>query len=439
MHASFEYRSAISLATARFPIDVEAASTNSSLGLNQQIVMYENLAIFAAFIFIYSLLNGGLERTPINGAVVFTVFGFIMGSECLGLLKMTITAEALRTLAEVTLALVLFTDAANANLKILKHSSQLPKRLLLIGLPLTITLGFGAGLLLFDGLSMLEVAIIATMLAPTDAALGKAVVSNQEVPAEMREGLNVESGLNDGICVPILFLFLALIGGRGGEEGPHMLALHLFAEEIGIGLGVGIGITLIASICIKFAAKRGWITETWQQVPVLAVALSCFTTAQLIGGSGFIACFTGGLLFGSLVKKHKHEVLLSAETTGDTLSLITWVCFGAAAVGQSIGAFTWEVFLYSILSLTVIRMLPVFLVLTGTKYRTDQKLFMGWFGPRGLASIVFAVIVLNDKLPHGDTISMTAVCTILLSVILHGISANPFIALLAARSKRERS
>ena len=399
--------------------------------------MYENLAIFGAFIFIYSLTNGGLERTPINGAVVFTAFGLIMGPECLGILKMTITADALRTLAEVTLALVLFTDAANANLSILKKNARLPRRLLLIGLPLTIALGFSAGLLLFDGLSMLEIAIIATMLAPTDAALGKAVVSNEAVPADMREGLNVESGLNDGICVPILFLFLALINGHGSEEGPEILALHLFAEEIGIGIGVGIGLTLGATYLIKFASLKKWITESWEQLTVLTLAICCFTAAQLLGGSGFIACFTGGMLFGALAKRHKHEYLLSAESTGDTLSLITWVCFGAAIFGQSFGAFTWQVLLYSVLSLTVIRMLPVFLVLSGMPYRTDQKLFIGWFGPRGLASIVFAVIVLNNKLPNSDTISMTAVCTIILSVLLHGLSANPFIALLAARSKRE--
>ncbi|MFQ3224277.1 MAG: NhaP-type Na+/H+ or K+/H+ antiporter [Lentimonas sp.] len=399
--------------------------------------MYENLAIFGAFIFIYSLLNAGLERTPINGAVVFTAFGLIMGPECLGLLKMTITPEGLRTLAEVTLALVLFTDASNANLGILKKNAQLPRRLLLIGLPLTIALGYGAGVLLFDGLSMLEIAIIATMLAPTDAALGKAVVSNPSVPSDIREGLNVESGLNDGICVPIIFLFLALISGEGTAQAPHVLALKLFAEEIGIGMGVGIGFTLIATYLIKFASVKKWITESWEQLPVVTLAICCFTGAQLLGGSGFIACFTGGLLFGSLATKYKHEYLITAESTGDTFSLITWVCFGAAVVGQSLGAFTWQVLLYSILSLTVIRMLPVFLVLTGMNYRTDQKLFIGWFGPRGLASIVFAVIVLNDKLPHGDTISMTAVCTILLSVILHGISANPLIAFLAKRSKRE--
>lgn len=283
---------------------------------------------------------------------------------------------------------------------------------------------------------MLEVAIIATMLAPTDAALGKAVVSNPHVPEDMREGLNVESGLNDGICVPILFLFLALISGHGTEQEPHMLAVKLFVEEIGIGIAVGLGLPLIASYCIRFAVVHKWLTNSWQQIPVLTLALSCFTTAQPLGGSGFIACFTGGLLFGSLIQRHKEEVLLSAESFGDTLSLITWVCFGAAVVGQSFGAFTWGIFFYSILSLTVIRILPVFLALTGMHFRTDQKLFMGWFGPRGLASIVFAIIVLNDQLPHGEIISTTAVCTILFSVVLHGISANPLVAVLAARLKR---
>lgn len=399
--------------------------------------MYENLAVFGAFIFAYSLLNGGLERTPINGAVVFTAFGLIMGPECLGILKVAISEEALRTLAEVTLALVLFTDASNANLSILKKNAQLPLRLLLVGLPLTIAMGFGAGLLLFDNLSILEVAIIATMLAPTDAALGKAVVTNQAVPGDMREGLNVESGLNDGICVPVLFLFIALINGQGTEEGAHVLALKLFAEEIGIGMGVGIIFTLIATHLIKFSVIKKWITESWEQLPVVTLAICCFTVAQILGGSGFIACFTGGLLFGALAQKYKHEYLITAESSGDTFSLITWVCFGAAVVGQSLGAFTWQVLLYATLSLTIIRMLPVFLVLIGMKYRTDQKLFIGWFGPRGLASIVFAVIVLNEQLPHGDTISMTVVCTILLSVILHGISANPLVALLASRLKNE--
>ena len=203
--------------------------------------MYENLAILAAFIFLYSIASGGLERTPVNGALVFTAFGLALGPLGLGLLSLDVDKEGLRTLAELTLALVLFTDAANANLGVLKRSFHIPQRLLLIGLPLTILLGFGAGVLLFDGLTLFEIAILATMLAPTDAALGKAVVTNAAVPSSIREGLNVESGLNDGICVPILFVFLALATDTGAADGTPLLALKLVAEEIGVGLAVAEG------------------------------------------------------------------------------------------------------------------------------------------------------------------------------------------------------
>ena len=402
--------------------------------------MYENLTILAAFVFLYSLVSGGLEKTPFNGAIVFTAFGLLLGPLGLGFLTLEVDAEFLGTLAELTLALVLFTDAANANLDELKHSFRIPQRMLLIGLPLTILLGFGTGVILFSGLTLLEIAVLAIMLAPTDAALGKAVVSNKTVPSKIRESLNVESGLNDGICVPILFLFLALATKTGIEGGTTLLALKLIAEEIGIGGGVGIVLAFTGVRLLKLCAAREWVTETWQQLPVPALAVACFALAQWLGGSGFIACFVGGFLFGRIEKHHKHQLLLAAEGTGDTMALLTWVVFGVGVVGRSVGSLTWEVVLYSVLSLTIIRMLPIFLSLKGMDLRTDEKLFMGWFGPRGLASIVFAVIVLNENLPGGTTISMTVVCTVILSVIAHGISANPLIAALGARIKaRERT
>ena len=402
--------------------------------------MYENLLILAAFIFLYSIVSGGLERTPINGAIVFIAFGLLMGPVGLGYLNLSLEAEGLRTLAELTLALVLFTDAANANLSVLKLNIRIPQRLLLIGLPLTILLGFGAGVLVFDGLTLLEIAILATMLAPTDAALGKAVVTNESVPANIREGLNVESGLNDGICVPILFVFLALVTtASGAGEDTEFLALKLIAEEIGIGLVVGVGLTVIAAWLIKLCANQGWVTDTWRQLTVIGLAVTIFVLAQILGGSGFIACFAGGMLFGAIAKQHKPKFLFAAEGTGDTMALITWVVFGAAVIGQTLASFSWEIVVYSLLSLTIIRMLPVFLVLGGMNLRTDEKLFIGWFGPRGLASVVFAVIVLHEHLPGGNTIVMTVVCTILLSVIAHGLSANPLISGLTARLQRSEA
>jgi NhaP-type Na+/H+ or K+/H+ antiporter len=230
--------------------------------------MYGNLAILGTFVFLYSIVSGGLEKTPINGALVFTAFGLIVGPLGLDLFTGDVEAEELSTLAELTLALLLFADAATANLDELKRFSGIPMRLLLIGLPLTILLGFGAGLVLFKGLTLLEIAILATMLAPTDAALGKAVVSNKAVPSNIRESLNVESGLNDGICVPVLFLFLALVTKTGVEQGTTQLALTLLAEEIGIGAGVGVVLTLLGWMLMKRFGERGWVTETWVQLPV---------------------------------------------------------------------------------------------------------------------------------------------------------------------------
>jgi NhaP-type Na+/H+ or K+/H+ antiporter len=324
-------------------------------------------------------------------------------------------------------------DAANADLGVLRQTFHIPQRLLLIGLPLTILLGFGAGVLLFGGLTLLEVALLGTMLAPTDAALGKAVVTDESVPADIREGLNVESGLNDGICVPILFVFLTLALDSGPGGSTSALAMNLVAQAIGIGAGVGIGMTLMGSQLIKFAAARRWITETWEQLPVVALSVACFAVAQYLGGSGFIAAFSGGLLFGGITKEHKHRLLLAAEGTGDTLALLTWVVFGAAVVGHAVTSFSWQVLLYALLSLTLVRMIPVFLVLGGMNLTTSEKLFMGWFGPRGLASIVFAVIVLNKHLPGGGTITITAVCTIVMSIVAHGLSANPLVAGLATK------
>jgi NhaP-type Na+/H+ or K+/H+ antiporter len=226
--------------------------------------------------------------------------------------------------------------------------------------------------------------------------------------------------------VPVLFVFLALALDKAGDAGPWTLAVKLVAEEIGIGLAVGIGLTFVAAKLLKFARQRNWLTHTWIQVPVVALALACFAVAQTLGGSGFIAAFSGGLLFGILAKDLREEFLLAAEGTGDTLALVTWVVFGSAVVGQAVGNFSWLILLYALLSLTLIRMLPVFLALAGSGIDTEGKLFVGWFGPRGLASIVFAVIVVNSGLPDSGPLAMTVVCTIVLSIIGHGITANPW-------------
>lgn len=387
---------------------------------------YTDWAIIAIFVVIYGLVAGRLGRTWISDAIVFLFTGLLLGPFALGILRFHVTSENLKTIVELTLALILFIDAANANLPVLKNSLRLPWRLLVIGLPLTIALGFGLSTLLFPEWSMVEAALLAVMLAPTDAALGKAVVTNPQVPDNVREDLNIESGLNDGICVPLLFALLAVTTGENTDSNTLTLLTTLFVEQIGIGVLVGASFSVISHQLRELCLQRNWVAKDWTPVLPIALAVGCFATAQHLGGSGFIACFIGGLIFGGIIKpQHKEELLMAAEATGDTLSLITWVAFGSSVVILAFRQPTWQALVYGILSLTVIRMFSVFLAVFGMKLDKWTTLFVGWFGPRGLASIVFAVIVLDANLPYSEDLAIVVATTITLSVLAHGLTANP--------------
>ena len=395
---------------------------------------YQILTVFAAFAFIYSLIASRLEKAPVNGALVYVAAGMLLGPQGLGLIDLKLDGETISRLAEFALAVCLFTDSSNANLSVLRRIEAIPIRLLLIGLPLTIALGLGLGLLVFGDLSFYEIALIATMLAPTDAALGKAVVTNPAVPDTVRESLNVESGLNDGICVPVILLFLALAAGSVEASESGGLAVKLTLEVIGIGVVTGLILAVLGGVALRTCSDRGWVADTWLQIPIIALALLCFGLAQWLGGSGFIACFVGGLTFGGMTKQHKEQFLRSAEGTADALALLTWFAYGTLAIGLLFDQFSWRVVIYAVLSLTVVRMVPVYLCLAGKGLQQDTLLFMGWFGPRGLASIVFAVMVMADHLPGNDTIMATVVWTIMLSIVAHGLTANSLASVYGARA-----
>ena len=395
--------------------------------------MYVELAVLSLFVFCYSLVAGRVDRMAMSGPIIFVIAGFLMGPLGFGWFHDDVTNIELRVFADLTLALILFIDAANADLSILKRHMRIPSRMLLFGLPGVIALGTALAALLFSGLTLFEAAILGTMLAATDAALGKAVITNENVPAKIREGLNFESGMNDGLCVPILLVFIALASGTAGEGSSTMLALRLVAQELGIGLVVGVGLAAIGAWLMRRCSERGWTTEIWQQVTVVGLAIACFTVAQSLHGSGYIAAFVGGIVFGYKAKEETHKLVLAAEGTGEALALVTWMLFGSAVIGQVFEFFTWQVVVYALLSLTVVRMLPVFFCLSGTGEDTRSRLFLGWFGPRGLASIVFAIIVMNENLPGGNLLALVVVCTVFFSLIAHGISAKPLAKMMTGR------
>lgn len=392
-------------------------------------LLYQNLAVIAAFLLIYSLIAGRFESKLVNGPLLFLLTGWLLGPGGLELLSLSIDSAGIKLLAELTLVIVLFNDAANTNWQVLLANRQLPIRLLLIGLPLTLLCGALFGHWIFPDLPLLEMAILSTILAPTDAALGKAVVSNPAVPAPVREGLNQESGLNDGICVPVLLLLLALIAPTEQHAGTVTLAITLMLEEIGIGLLVAFVLTSLTIRLLKISYLNGWQLPLWRQLTMPGLALLCFALAQTLGGSGFIAAFVGGLFIGHRLGEHKHAYMDSCEGYGDLLSVVIWMVFGATLMPILPELLHWQYWLYAIASLTLLRMVPVWLSLIGTGLKPELKLFIGWFGPRGLASIVFAVMVLQNEpsLIGQRPIIATVLCTIILSVILHGLTANPWV------------
>ena len=383
------------------------------------------LAIVACTLLAVAAISGRLSGTVVTPTMVFVAVGLLVGPKVLGELDLESSSGTVRTLAEATLALVLFCDASRIDLGRLRREFGVPVRLLGIGLPLTIALGAVAAAVIFDQLSIEEAVILSIVLAPTDAALGQAVVTEPRVPGRIRQGLNVESGLNDGICVPLLFAAVAAADVHS-EISEGRSAATLLLEEIGYGVVGGVvGGLVVAAIVIQ-AGRRGLIADAWRQVIPGAGAALAYGTASALGGSGFIAAFVAGMTFRLALGRDPEHINDLSEQVGNVLNGATFLFFGAILLGPALGELTWELALYAVLSLTVARMLPVVIAMLGTHARPPTLAFLGWFGPRGLASIVFAVIVVEESnVPHQHLIVLAIYLTVGLSVFAHGLSAAP--------------
>ena len=373
-----------------------------------------------------------LSRTPLTPPIVVVIVGVVVGPLVLDLLTFTATSETVKVLAEATLAVVLFSDSSRINLRKLRSHASLPTRLLGIGLPLTIVAGALAAGLLFGAFSLSDALILAIVLAPTDAGLGTAVVSDPRLPQVVRQALNVESGLNDGICVPLLLIVLATISG---VDGAH--PVHVVFEEVGYGLLAGLAAGALSAAVVIFAGRRDLIEDSWRQLIPFAAAVLAYGLALDLGGSGFIAAFVAGALFGLLVREQAPPMMRFTEETGALLGAVTFLVFGAVLLGPALQHITWQMVVYAVLSLTVLRMLPVAIALLGTHAKPPTVAFLGWFGPRGLASIVFAVIVEDAHIPHGITLVDVTYLTVCLSVLAHGLSAAPLVARYASWYRAE--
>jgi len=383
------------------------------------------LATLALTLLTFAAISGRIEGTPVTAPMIFTAVGLLVGVDALGLVDPAASGETVKLLAEATLTLVLFAEASRIDLHSLREHVSVPVRLLGIGLPFTLVAGFAAAVAVLGELAWPKALVLAVILAPTDAALGQAVVTLPRLPSRVRQGLNVESGLNDGICVPLFFIALAVAQAEEGAIGEGA-AVRLVSEQIGYGILAGVIAGAAAAGVLVLAAGRGLVSRAWLQVVPLAGAGLAFGLAQPVGGSGFIAAFVGGIVFGGLRRRRGGEVGYLIEEGGAILTAVTFIVFGAVLLGPALEDVTWAVVLYAVLSLTVVRMLPVAIAMLGTGARRPTVGFLGWFGPRGLASIVFAILVIEEGgLPHDDTLLVTVFITIGLSVLAHGLSAAP--------------
>ena len=388
--------------------------------------MHWQLAVVAVILLGFAAVSGRIEGTSITPAMCFTAAGLLVGVDALGLLDPSATGESVKLLAEATLTVVLFSDASRVDLRALRHELGVPARLLAIGLPLTILLGFLLALPILPGLAWPEALVLAVVLAPTDAALGQAVVTFPRLPSSIRQSLNVESGLNDGLCVPLFLVAVSIARAEEGAVG-NGHAARLVVEKIGYGALAGIVAGALAAAVVLLGGRLRSVSGDWNQIVPVAGAALAFGSAEAVGGSGFIAAFVGGIVFGGIRRRRGGHVADSLlEQSGDVLGGITFVVFGAVLLGPAIGDTTWRVALYAILSLTLVRMAPVAVSLLGTHARRPTVWFLGWFGPRGLASIVFALLVVEQGGLPGQRVLLTAVfVTVALSVLAHGISAAP--------------
>jgi NhaP-type Na+/H+ or K+/H+ antiporter len=395
-----------------------------------------SLAIVAAGLLLYSLISGRLSGTIVTAPMVFIIFGFVLGGGVLNIVHIDVGHSAIHTIAEFTLILVLFTDASRIDLKQVRRDHDLPTRMLLIGLPLTIVAGAMIASQLFPAFSFWEATLLAALLAPTDAALGQAVLAAKVVPVRIRQAINIESGLNDGIALPAVLLFAALASAEYGASGANEW-LRFGVQQLTLGPLTGVVIGFLGARLLDAAAEHRWANTSFQGIGILSLAVLMYVTAELVGGNGFIAAFTGGVVFGNTVRHPCTFLFEFMETEGQLLMLITFLVFGAALLPDGIAHVNGTYIFYAVLSLTVIRMIPIALSALGARLSLSTQLFLGWFGPRGLASILFVLLILErSEILHRDELLSITVITVALSALLHGVSATPLAKLYGRRVQR---
>ena len=393
------------------------------------------IATFVALVFLYSLVSQRLERTIVTPPMLFTAAGTLVPLLPSTVTDLALDRQGLLLIAELGLVMTLYTEASRIDLRLLRGRPNLPLRLLTTGMLLTIVLGAVCAMLILGGLSWWEAAILAAILAPTDAGLGLVIVNSPHVPERIRQALNVEAGLNDGLSVPFLMFFMALavaVAEGQGVLGGGVL-IRFLVEQLGHGTLIGLFIGLAGGWLLRLARDRQWMVGPFVQLGVVALPVACVLASEASGASMFIAAFVAGLATQVSFREVGRHSVEFTEGWGQLLNFFVFFLFGVL-VARHWADMTPAVALYGVLSLTLIRMVPVAIALRGTGLSVPTVVFMGWFGPRGLASIVLGLIYVDQEtnLPGERTVQLAIMATVLLSIFLHGLTTAPGIKRYAA-------
>jgi NhaP-type Na+/H+ or K+/H+ antiporter len=378
-------------------------------------------------ILLAAAISRRVQNTIITLPMVYVTLGFILSNRALGIVVISPDNEIVRLVAELTLVLVLAMDASRIDLRILLRDFSLPLRLLGFGLPLTMLLGTLVGWLLFGPLGFWGAAILAVVLTPTDASLGQAVVSNPKVPVRIRQSLNIEGGLNDGLTMPFLLLAIAMANAVESPLGHISDWLLSAASQIVFGIVAGVVVGYLGIKFIERGYRSGWMSPEFHKISALVLALLAYGVAELMGGNGYVAAFCMGATVGNIGQNRSNKVLREyVEIEVELLILLTFMIFGAVLLPPVLDQVNGTVVLYAVISLTLIRMIPVAISLIGTRVKPVTTLFLGWFGPRGVASILYTFTVVEvEDLAGVPLITTVVMITVLCSVFAHGLTAAP--------------
>lgn len=391
--------------------------------------------VLTVMVLCYAMVSGLVKKWYVAPALIFVLAGMALGPFGFNVLEGGPDTSTFTVLAQLALTMILFNQAADLDLSAVVRRRDVTFRLLVIGIPLAIALGTLTAVIVLPVMPLWEAVCLAAIVAPTEVALIDALLDNERVPERIRHTLSTESGFYDGFALAALLAALAVASQRTHSSDTHWGWFLVRTELVSVAVGVGVG--LVGGWVLGMARNRGWMSDTWAQLATVAIALVCFQVGEHLHGSGFVAAFAGGLAFAFAVRRAgTRPDMHVSEATGHLLELLVFAMFGGYAVIVGWRAADWRVVVFAVVALVLVRLIAVSVALVRSEVPGRDRLFIGWFGPRGISTLVLGLLVVErGAIEQESLITQVVVITVTLSLVLHSATAWPGIRALGARAE----